>query len=1071
MLMRNEWAFTFRQPLIWVCCTIPLVFSWLLSGGLALIDTNILKQYQLNLIVSQMMVMPILVGVISPIIFLRDQQANMHELVWVTPVTIIKRQLVRFFHVFILVSVIGCLSCLIIFLNTLTQLDISDRMLAYSIEKIMMFILPNSFFLCVLSFVVCLKSTTSLANYVVFSLLFVGYLFLASITGNPVLSGSSMASEMFYQFFLWCDPFGFTAAIDQLGAEAAKANIPLLTNRIAVVFLSIWLLYIALNQQAKRSTPLRRANNKQQNQLMQQAKSNAAVVSEIPQSYQELRHNFSHSDQFFTPWLSLFRTSSTHLLSNKITIAIILIWPILIFNTVASSSGYAEAFATMEYHSVDAINHFAFDMLPLFGTLLMLLWSWQLCSIKKRVNMAELIATTPVKNSHLLSVELAIISIMVFLFIVLSFIGASVGQWFTGSNYQIIAYFKALGLVGLPLLLIAWLFICIFHLSRSEKIAGVMIAAILLCKFTPITSFFNLTHTFWNIAWAPIQAPDLVWGYRNSITSYWPYMCTWIVIVMSVCCITNVFSYRGTDIARAKMTKKSVWLLIPLVTSAAMLLLLDAKLVAEKPLTNSDKRETFKAQYEKKFAHWQDKLQPVITHIDAQIDFFTAQQKANFVLTYTLINQSKQPIKEILVGRSGSYQWADTEVEGATKIHFDNKLNQAIFTFDQTMLPGETRTLTTHFTYHQPRLWPIRGHQFVSPEMSYIRSIPLIPTVGYQQIIELRDAQLRQHHQLKQKQNMLPSQVFADENTRLGQYQWLTMTSTITTDPGQYALTQGQLMSRQVIAKRQIFKYQTTQPMRALPSWLSIPHQPNTIEHEGVTLQVFASNKEDQQRAKAIQLHLAAMADTLTWFNIHISPYKAKQLNVVSMPSVIESGYALPQVILINDELGFRAKPSTDTGIDQRYRRAVHETAHQWFGHDIGNGIFQDRSFLVESMAKYVELVMLERHVGQAAVKALVELEKTRHQHQSRRQLSKNLALVDATESHDQYSRATIIFNELREQLGDVIITDALRTVWQKHRYPNSPANAMDFVRALRKQTNVKHHALIERLLLKPQSY
>jgi hypothetical protein len=146
MLMRNEWAFTFRQPLIWVCCTIPLVFSWLLSGGLALIDTNILKQYQLNLIVSQMMVMPILVGVISPIIFLRDQQANMHELVWVTPVTIIKRQLVRFFHVFILVSVIGCLSCLIIFLNTLTQLDISDRMLAYSIEKIMMFILPNSFF-------------------------------------------------------------------------------------------------------------------------------------------------------------------------------------------------------------------------------------------------------------------------------------------------------------------------------------------------------------------------------------------------------------------------------------------------------------------------------------------------------------------------------------------------------------------------------------------------------------------------------------------------------------------------------------------------------------------------------------------------------------------------------------------------------------------------------------------------------------------------------------------------------------------------------------------------------------
>ena len=87
------------------------------------------------------------------------------------------------------------------------------------------------------------------------------------------------------------------------------------------------------------------------------------------------------------------------------------------------------------------------------------------------------------------------------------------------------------------------------------------------------------------------------------------------------------------------------------------------------------------------------------------------------------------------------------------------------------MLPGETRLLTTQFTYQQSSFWPIRGHQFVSPELSYIRSIPLLPTLGYQQIIELCDAQLHQHHQLVQKQNMPPSQVFANPDTRLGQYE------------------------------------------------------------------------------------------------------------------------------------------------------------------------------------------------------------------------------------------------------------------------------------------------------------
>lgn len=88
-------------------------------------------------------------------------------------------------------------------------------------------------------------------------------------------------------------------------------------------------------------------------------------------------------------------------------------------------------------------------------------------------------------------------------------------------------------------------------------------------------------------------------------------------------------------------------------------------------------------------------------------------------------------------------------------------------------------------------------------------------------------------------------------------------------------------------------------------------------------------------------------------------------LHIVAAPKFGGTGYALPEIILIGNKVGFRASPSFDAGFDQRYRRAVHETAHQWFGHDIGNSVPDDSAFLVESMAKYIELVMIEKRYGQ----------------------------------------------------------------------------------------------------------
>ncbi|MBE8167831.1 MAG: hypothetical protein HAW66_05660 [Shewanella sp.] len=95
-----------------------------------------------------------------------------------------------------------------------------------------------------------------------------------------------------------------------------------------------------------------------------------------------------------------------------------------------------------------------------------------------------------------------------------------------------------------------------------------------------------------------------------------------------------------------------------------------------------------------------------------------------------------------------------------------------------------------------------------------------------------------------------------------------------------------------------------------------------------------------------------------------------------------------------------------------------------------------------------------------------MEYERSRYIQRQRNNFEDNVALIDATESHDQYSRATLAFAKLREQIGDKPIVLALNNLWKNHSYPRQPAHSMDFVKSLIKHSKPEHHPLINQLFL-----
>lgn len=1060
MYIINEFNYLLRQPLVWVAWITTLVFTLISVAGLAQVDTNIAKQHQLVLIVIQMMTLPLLVAALAPLAFLRENMHQMHELIGVVATPVTKRHLSSFAALLIIVTMILVSTYTLLLLNAEFAVVIKHELWSLGIKNSLLLTFPNLFFMLAAAFWLCAKKPSIYAVYFSFGSIWIGYLFIASITGNPILAGSSIINNDFYQVFSWLDPFAYTNVLVHNDQNESLFTNRVIFNRVAVVLLSIIFLALAL----RAANPDKEKTAEPRNNKEDLVKKGCKHITHIMYAAQKSKVTlFEPAPTSFTQYIALLRLSFQSMLISRVTQSILLIWPIMVFNAVASSANYAEPFSVISSTSMDAVNQFAFDMLPLIGVFLTALWSWQIYSHTAQHRFSEIVSATPIKNHSLLLSHCTCLSILLVIICVSGTCASLAAELFINSEITLSTYLKPIGLGFISLNIVAWVFISIFHLNRLISFAGVTIAALLLLKFTPIMVYLGMPHTLWNLAWTPLQAPEAFWGFRASDPSYWPYTITWLVFTAGLMFLANHFSFRATNIGRTKSTVGFSKLALVFVMVTGTFYCLHLEMNHQRPLSSSIKRENFKANYEKTYKAWENQTQPSIQAITAAVDFYPSQQQAKLSVSYKLINTHHSSIQQILVGRAKFFPWAEVEIDGAELTHFDGELQQAVYTFEEPLLPNQTAELRSQFTFKQPTLWPIRGHQMVTPEFSYLRGVPFLPTIGYQANYELSNDSLREQHQLPFKSNNHPSRVFANPQERKGNYQWINLTSKITTDQNQTALSQGALIDEYVKDGRRTQMFKTRTPINAIPAWFSMPFKVIEQEYQGIKLQIYTPHQ-----GQAVEVNLQAMKDAVTWLNEHVAPYKASKLALVTMPNILGTGYALPQIVLINNKVGFRAAPENNQGFNQIYRRAVHETAHQWFGHDIGNGVAEDRAFLVESMTKYIELVLIEKHYGNAAYQALVDYETNRYQNFMHHNTSPKLALIDGVHSAEQYSKATVVFAQLRVLVGDSAITLALRKMWQEHEYPNAPANSMDFVLNLKQVVEPSLHSKIETLLIKP---
>lgn len=1071
-LLLNEWRFYRVQPLFWLAMVLALAFAALVNLNPGTIDAQPEKALLLRHSMLLMTIQPLLIAVLAPLALLRDSQHGISALIDVTAQNHRQRLLVRAAGLWLGAALLQLCFVLMVALVLSKAFAGQHPLWHWSLLLLLAQQLPALFFLTALMLWCSRRSSSPVVMYLLGAGVWLGYMLLAAATGSPLMANSQSLSPLLSQLMLYLDPYALTPVLAQLRqsgempADLSQLGTTFWLNRLLIITLAALLCWRALQHGPAAAS---------------HAKPRASADIPLTTATAQYQPCPPKATRSWPVLAALLRLQWQQLCLQYSTLLAVLALCLLVFSEVYSGLGYVETFSQLVPDSRDALNRVSGDVIPRFGLLLVAFWAHQVAWLNRQQRMDGLVAATPVSSALLLMSQFVTLSGLVVLLIALSLAAVAIAQFMLQVPLNLTEYSQQGLLLLLPLWCWTVLLLACHALWRQPLWANLAVAVLLAFGLSPLPDLLQLQHPLWHIGQSQLQLPDHVWGYQGTLGStaqsfagsfstggFWPYLWLWALLALSLGALALQFYHRGTGISRLKLAA----VLTPFTTCATVFAVLAVlqgwslhqQLDAAGTLQSRDERLAKRAAYEQQYQHWRALPQPVVQQVTLQVSLDPHTQQAGITATLRLFNPHQQPVSELLVGFPGLQQPAELQqlqLQSANVAELDSGLGQQVFSLQ--LAPGGSTELQLTYQLRQQGLAAAPTHQIIRPEFSYLRLLQLLPQIGFVPELRLRDDAERARFGLAPlpASETQPSVLAAQHTPASARYDWAMLETTIAVPLGYQGIAAGALLKSWQADGQQFFHYRTEAPVRNLPALIAVPWQKQSSYASSVPLEIYSPEFN-----QAADLTMQAMQDTMQWFSANIGAYPGDALRLVIMPDIGPTGYALPQLLLINHRVGLRAKPSADAPFSQVYRRAAHEVAHQWFGHGIGNGVPGDSAFLVESVTKYAELVLLEQQFGRAAMQGLVDFEQQRFARAQAGSLAAASSLIDADEAYDQYSRATLVFARLRAELGDAVIVAALGQLWQQHRYPLPPASAMDFVRALRAQSPASKLPLIDQLLL-----
>lgn len=478
------------------------------------------------------------------------------------------------------------------------------------------------------------------------------------------------------------------------------------------------------------------------------------------------------------------------------------------------------------------------------------------------------------------------------------------------------------------------------------------------------------------------------------------------------------------------------------------------------------RQDADRADYERKYKALADVAQPRITDVRLGVAIEPEQRTLRVKGHYTLENKSAKPLTEIHITQDTRATVQPLRFGQVAKlVRADHALGFSTYELSSPLAPGARLPLEFELVYAPKGLFGLGQDLPVVGNGTFFNN-SLLPHIGYQQTMELRDPRDRKKHGLPTQERALPRD---DPKGLANNYigtdaDWVTFDAVVSTAPDQTAVAPGILEKEWKANGRRYFHYKMDKPILNFYAFQSARY---AVKHDwwqdaGIEIYYHPGHEFNLDR-----FNKGAKA-ALEYYTKNFSPYQHRILRIVEFPRYAAFAQSYPNTIPYSESMGFIAKVDdrNPKDVDFPFYVTAHEVAHQWWAHQLVGGNTRGATVLSETLSEYSALMVMKKQFGPDRMRRFLRYDLDRYLLGRALENSKELPLADnENQDYIHYRKGSLAMYQLQDILGEDKVNEVLRGLLQQYAFHTAPYPSVTvLVDGLRKITPPEQAYLIDDL-------
>lgn len=698
-------------------------------------------------------------------------------------------------------------------------------------------------------------------------------------------------------------------------------------------------------------------------------------------------------------------------------------------------------------------------------------YSGELMVRERNVNVSEIMDALPWPNSVMVAAKLSGLLLVIVSMLLVAML-AGIGIQLSKGFYDINIGQYLVGLLWFfqfPLYLMMVLSVFFYVLTRNKYIAMFLMVVYFIASLALPQMGFE--HYLYRVSVLGAPYSDFT-GYSQNLLAHSWQTFYWSVFGGLLLVVIHLLWPRGSEddwtnrlrVMRGRMTQPvviSIWALSTLFLATGGYIYYNTVIL--NPYVTSVEREARSADYEKSYKQYESLKQPEVIDVYIEVDIYPSRREVESSGYYVLENRTDESLDVVHVVSQPYLKIESMTLDGATLASDEPIYGYRIYSLDEPMQPGETRRLSFDIDWLTPGFANSGHSRKLTRNGTFFNNFDLMPVIGYRSDYELQDNNTRREHDLPPIERMRPiddeeglARVAFNGTTRVG------FETIVSTSADQIALAPGYLQQERIEGDRRYFHYEMDAPIWNFFSFMSADYEVARDEWNDVAIEVYYLHDYNVERM------IESTRDSLDYFTQHFSPYQYRQFRILEFPryqGVFAQSF--PNTIPFSEAIGFTADLTDPKNIDYVYYVTAHELAHQWWAHQVLGADVQGQTMIVETLAQYSALMVMEEKYGEAYMKRFLEFELDSYLQGRGGEVIEELPLLLVeNQPYIHYRKGSVVLYALKDYIGEDKMNLALSRFIDRYAFKGAPfPTSRDLVAEIRRVAGPEHDSLITDLV------